>query len=469
MKRSILVLSLLALPLLLFGCDSNSPSPNELVPATEPLVDPLTQAGKPTYVVPVRVGEPYVIGFEYPEGDVFRRFVYEHNSSGKLYSGARTVIRNAAGINQLQVQDKRLVFPTSNEPRGYYQSAAFNQEAFYPPVPGSYTIQAKYYTYSPNWTAQTTDPDLNGQVQGNEDRIQYNTSQRQFYLCPTLDVPTCLDGSVRSPGNTIASISHAPLPSGANKNPIECGWDLPPDGGDECSPTGGGGPSNAIPAHHRFRPLLESNGPFFAAAGVGSSTSRSELENMLEGLDAGPLDDVAEIVEEAYGEDIYEYIDGHARSDDDSPFLFLTGLYLNNAEGLERVYVPFVERLRQRYHHTAAQTSATGGGGAAKTSSAGAAVAPVMALAEPMITAVGPNPARAYLTIAHSGSELVRRVEILSLTGRRVIDLTARIAESRSIRWDLRDRSGEQVAPGLYLIRITDIDGRSETRRVVVR
>jgi hypothetical protein len=92
---------------------------------------------------------------------------------------------------------------------------------------------------------------------------------------------------------------------------------------------------------------------------------------------------------------------------------------------------------------------------------------PVLDLERP-----SPNPARGRSlfawTLPRAGEA---RLEILDVQGRRVATLAAgRLEASRYTRsWDLRDEGGSMVSPGVYLARLTTVDGVRFRRLVVLR
>ena len=81
-----------------------------------------------------------------------------------------------------------------------------------------------------------------------------------------------------------------------------------------------------------------------------------------------------------------------------------------------------------------------------------------------------PQPASSSARFALSGSEGEAQVEVLDLQGRAVNSWTSRVsAASRTLVWDLSDRDGRRVAPGIYHLRVRLGPAMSARRVVVVR
>jgi len=86
------------------------------------------------------------------------------------------------------------------------------------------------------------------------------------------------------------------------------------------------------------------------------------------------------------------------------------------------------------------------------------------------LVAPSPNPARFFVRLGFALPRAARvSLEVLDLQGRRVRTLVSGplAAERYAFGWDLRDAAGREVAPGLYLIRLSD-GGGSITRRIAV-
>ncbi len=83
--------------------------------------------------------------------------------------------------------------------------------------------------------------------------------------------------------------------------------------------------------------------------------------------------------------------------------------------------------------------------------------------------APSPNPARgASILEFHTATRGPVRVEIFDIAGRRVVSLADREMEATTVRlrWDGRDAEGRDVAPGVYLVRVT-ASSAVITRRIV--
>ena len=91
-------------------------------------------------------------------------------------------------------------------------------------------------------------------------------------------------------------------------------------------------------------------------------------------------------------------------------------------------------------------------------------------IAEPRFSSPWPSPARERTTFRLALPEAdVVRIEILDITGRAVRTLSGERlpAGESTLTWDLRDRFGARIAPGVYLARASFL-GRRWVRRVVV-
>lgn len=227
---------------------------------------------------------------------------------------------------------------------------------------------------------------------------------------------------------------------------------------------GDSGSGNTVQWFQTYQTHTAAMGPFFASSGVGSSASQGEIEDILEGLSYDQLDGIADIIYEAYGEDVHDYLgapQSDARSAGTPPVSSfaeildpLASVDRSAVTGLRALYLDRLVHLAQRYttERAAAETTKT------DLSTSDRATAPVaLASAEEAALAVWPNPATADVSVrAKAGA----RVYVYDLVGRRVATLSADGAGIAS--WDARSEAGVRVAPGLYRIVATEESG---TRR----
>ena len=258
-------------------------------------------------------------------------------------------------------------------------------------------------------------------------------------------------------------------------------YECPPDD-DHCNDTTGGGggggtigdgngsSGNTVQWFQTYQTHTAAMGPFFASSGVGSSASQGEIEDILEGLSYDQLDGIADIIEEAYGEDVHDYLGvppSDARSAGQAPVSSfaevlapLMSVDRSAVTGLRALYLDRLARFAQRY--TAAR--ADGELARADLATGDRTSAPVaLASVEKSAITVWPNPATADVSVRATAGA---RIHVYDLVGRRVATLTA--DGSGTARWDARSEAGVRVAPGLYRVVATDEAGARRSASLTV-
>lgn len=362
--------------------------------------------------------------------DGTRKFAYEHEGDDQ-YSDAATQLLDRRGDAVLPSKQNRYF-----ENYMYYQTSVINKGTFTPTYDGTFILQATYRTHNPS---RFSEPD----------GFAKRSTPRTFRLCPSFNQNCGEGGRPGVAGGTSQG-------SGTAGRTRWCGRD-----GDQCGSTGGGTPgggTTSVPSYLQTRRHTASMGPFFASANVGSSVSRGEIEDILEGLNANQLDGIADIIEEAYGESVYDYLEvpdeaiaGAARGSDpdESPFLrFMAPLDAADRSGLglKRVYLDRLLSVRDRYQATRAAEASVLERGATPAGALSELDGPVAAVS----ATVWPNPTSSRLNIRVSGVQGAA-VQVYDVAGR----LVARIpvaAHSDAVQWDLRTASGARVAAGVYQI-----------------
>jgi hypothetical protein len=386
-----------------------------------------------------------------------RSIAYQHSGSSP-YSAARTELRRTNG----EIVSRNVDRPYQ-EQYTFYRPSVINQELTPVPSDGRFTIRAVYLTQSIRFS----------EPQGIRERF----GDRDFRICLNSNY-SCINGGTGT-GPIVASqqsSSTGTEPGGETGGRERyCGLD-----GELCPPvppcTNCG--QHVPPAFQRLRAHTAAMGPFFAASDIGTSASRGEIEDILDRATPTQLDGIADIVQQAYGESVYDYLSVPDRTTNSaarpsgnpainaSPFLALMAPLDYAAPGSltpESAVLDQLLNLKDRYQ-AAGTTASRGSSGEPAHAGASAAIAGEMDRAQAEIAAsVWPNPASERVHLRVRGG-LGARITIYDARGRVVTRLaTSPTSQDDVVEWDLR-ASGRRVSAGVYQIVLT---GEAGARRSV--
>lgn len=403
-------LAVITVALTTAGCDNSDLRPGQIVTNAPPP----QFAAAPVWTLPT-AGNPLIRDFDL-------RVAYDHSGS-RIFSQAATQLFDASGSEARRWTDRKQL-PRLDE---YYNTTVKNGRVVSVPAAGSYSFRATYATYSPRFS----EPGGFREVAGT----------RPFRICDPA-VPGCSSVRMAAPVATHESPER-------EYSERDDDWNLSTG----CNSGGSSGPG--IPAHLRTRVHTAAGGPYFVTTRPGGSVSEGEIEAMLRRMNAEQLDGIADIVAEAYGEDVRDHMRvsspttpaqsvALAEQQGESPFLALIasiGLANPESSGRGMLYHDGLSQLREQYEATRRAPAepredgrGTGKAEAATTASAGAFVWP------------NPVSQRLHIRLPGDGEHIV---SIYDVQGRRVY---AARATGSVAEWNLARPSGERVAPGTYRI-----------------
>ena len=351
---------------------------------------------------------------------------YEHSGSSD-YSVARTELYRSNNAFVDGWLDRPRLPPTE-----YYQSSVVNDRRVTLTSAGSYYFRAIYGTF--NQFRFTAPSDVNG--------VRTISRNRTFLVDPFALTE--------------------PESSSAGKD-IYC----PP----EDWPCGRGGSTGggSVPWYLRTTTHTAAMGPFFSTTSGSGGMTQGEIEGLLEGLSPAQLDGIADIVWEAYGEDVHDYFgaDGGAASAQGGTGEPLRAL-MEPLAALDRDALWGPKRIALDRLLAVYDDYLAAGGGTSSAGKTGGAPAPA-AFADVDAPGAGgaglwPNPAstQLHVRLPEGGAD----VSVYDVAGRRIALLSAQTGTRAT--WDLR-ASGRRVAAGTYQIVVTARDGSRRTHTATVR